>query len=304
MEIKKALNKRFRMIDLGTCTFYLGMTVTRDRPQRVLRLGQSAYLEKILRDHNMWESKPVATPIDGKLVAPEPGYKAPDKLRTQYQSAMGSLMYAMLGTRPDFAFSVSVISRYNSNPDANHWQAVKRVFRYIKGSISLQLTFRGPLLPLNGYTDADWAGDHDTQRSTSGYVFNVGSGAISWSSKRQPTVALSSCEAEYMGQTQATKEAIWLKMLLAQLDNLASKQSLQAVIIHCDNQGALALAKNPQFHSRSKHIDIQWHYQRERLEDGSVELRCIPTEEQIADGLTKALPREKFVKFCKALGLE
>ncbi len=197
----------------------------------------------------------------------------------------------MPGTRPDLAFSVSVISRYSSNPDVSHWQAVKQVFRYIKGSISLQLTFCGPLLPLSGYTDADWAGDHDTRRSPSDYVFSVGSGAISWSSKRQPTVALSSCEAEYLGRTQATKEAIWLKMLLAQLDTLTSKQSLQAVIIHCDNQGALALAKNPQFHSRSKHIDIQWHYQSERLENRSVELRYIPTEEQVADGLTKALPR-------------
>ena len=107
-----------------------------------------------------------------------------------------------------------------------------------------------------------------------------------------------------MGQLQATKEAVWLKSLLAQLDTFASNQSMQAIIIHCDNQGAIALAKNPDSHSRSKHIDIQWHYQRERLEDGSVELRYIPTEEQLADGLTKALPREQFTKFCKALGLE
>ena len=107
----------------------------------------------------MWECKPVATPMDGHLVASAPGYIAPDPFRLQYQSAIGSLMYAMLGTRPDQAFSVSVLSRYSSHPDAHHWQAVKRVFRYVKGSLSLQLTFRGPLLPLRGYTDADWAGD-------------------------------------------------------------------------------------------------------------------------------------------------
>lgn len=197
-------------------------------------------------------------------------------------------MYAMLGTRPDIAFAVSVVSRHASNPDSLHWQAVKRIFRYLKGSLKLQLTFRGPLQVLSVYSDADWAGDHDTRRSTSGFLFNIGSGAISWSAKRQPTVALSSCEAEYMGQTQATKEAIWLKSLLAQLDSSLAK-GVHAVIIHCDNQRAIALAKNPESHARSKHIDIQWHYQCERIEDGSVEFSYIPTEEQIADGLTKAL---------------
>lgn len=115
-------------------------------------------------------------------------------------------MYAMLGTRPDLAFSVSVVSRYASNPNPRHWQAVKRIFRYIRGTLSLQLTYRGKLSNLEGYTDADCAGDYDTRRSTSGYIFNVGNGAISWSSKRQPTVALSSCKAEYMGQTQPQKK--------------------------------------------------------------------------------------------------
>ena len=114
-------------------------------------------------------------------------------------------MYAMLGTRPDLAFAVSVVSRYSSNPTEAHWSAVKRIFRYIKGTLDIQLTFRGLLSSLTGYTDADWAGDRDTRRSPSGFVFNIGSGAISWSSKRQPTVALSSCEAEYMGQMQSDK---------------------------------------------------------------------------------------------------
>lgn len=172
--------------------------------------------------------------------------------------------------------------------------------------------------PLTGYTDADWAGDRDTRRSTLGFVFNIGSGAISWSSKRQPTVALLSCEAEYMDQTQATKEAIWLRDLLKQLDdptvkdpslalishNEATIYALNAIIIYCDNQGAMALAKNPQFHARTKHIDAQWHYQREKVEDGSVEFQYIPTEDQIADGLTKALPKDKFLIFRNALGLE
>lgn len=273
----------------------------------------------------MWDCKAVAVPIDSVLTASSQDYQATDSFRTQYQSAVGSLMYAMLGTRPDLAFSVSVVSRYASNPNPSHWQAVKRIFRYIRGTLSLQLTYRGEFSNLQGYTDADWAGDHDTRRSTSGYIFNVGSGANSWSSKRQPTVALSSCEAEYMGQTQATKEAVWLKFLLHELNapsskdlssaasskNLSSENTntitspgLYFVIIHCDNQGAIALAKNPQAHARSKHIDIQWHYQREKIEDGSVELRYIPTDQQIADGLTKPLSKDKFLAFRNAVGLE
>jgi hypothetical protein len=116
----------------------------------------------------------------------------------------------MLGTRPDLAFAVLVVSRFASNPTTTHLKAVKRIFRYLRSTIGIGLVFRGSIEPLTGYTDSDWAGDHDTRRSTSGYVFNIGSAAISWSSKRQPTVSLSSCEAEYIGQTNATKEAMWL----------------------------------------------------------------------------------------------
>ena len=159
---------------------------------------------------------------------------------------------------------------------------MKHIFCYIRGTLSLQLTYCGRLSNLEGYTDTDWAGNYDTCRSTSGYIFNVGSGAISWSSKRQPTtVALSSCEAEYMRQTQATKEPVWLKLLLQELNspssidvtgNPATHHTIRSVIIHCDNQGAIALRKNPQANARSKHIDIQWHYQREKIEDETVEL--------------------------------
>ena len=167
--------------------------------------------------------------------------------------------------------------------------------------MNLCLTFRGDLKPLMGYTDADWAGDQDTRRSTSGYVFGIGSGAISWQSKRQPTVALSTCEAEYIGQTQATKEAVWLKRLL---DQLNPQEHRYAVIIFCDNQGAMALAKNPQFHARTKHIDIQHHYVREQVAQGNVELEYIATDKQVADGLTKALCKDKFITFRNAIGLE
>lgn len=166
----------------------------------------------------------------------------------------------------------------------------------------MQLVFRGPLDVFSGYNDSDGAGDLTNRRSTSGFLFNIGSGAISWSSKRQPTVALSSCEAEYVAQTQAAKEAIWLRSLLVELLN--NNGELTATVIYGDNQGAIALAKNPQFHARTKHIDIQYHFVREKQPEGQVSLQYIPTEKQVADGLTKALPKDRFIAFGEAVGLE
>ncbi len=148
-----------------------------------------------------------------------------------------------------------------------------------------------------------------TRRSTSGYVFNVGSAAISWSSKRQATVALSSCEAEYMGQTQATKEAIWLRRLMEELnghlggEGTAVKGDPCAVVIFSDNQGAIALAKNPTHHARTKHIDLQQHFVREKVAEGHIQLDYVPTGDMVADGLTKPLAKDKFIQFRNALGL-
>lgn len=302
-EVKRSLHDRFSMTDLGPCSYYLGMTVRRDRVNRTVYLGQRAYIEKFLKEYDMWDVKPAATPMDKAPVPAPDEYDAPETLRTRYQRAVGALMYCMLGTRPDIAFAVSVVSRYSSNPTVAQWDSVVRIFRYLRATVDLELVFSDSLGPLTGFTDADWAGDHETRRSTSGYVFSIGSAAISWSSKRQPTVALSTCEAEYIGQTQATKEAVWLRSLLAEIARVGER-SLPSTIIYSDNQGVIALAKNPQFHGRSKHIDIQHHYVREKIVDGTVELTYIDTSRQIADGLTKALPREPFERFRKALGLQ
>jgi Reverse transcriptase (RNA-dependent DNA polymerase) len=305
-KIKDSLKQRFKMSDLGACHFYLGMEVIRDRPRRTLRLSQTAYLRKILQDFGMEHcNDKITTPMEtsSRLMPAEPGYEADSKFRRNYQSAVGSLMYAMLGTRPDLAFAVSVISRFSSNPTNAHWSAVKRIFRYVASTLDMSLVFRGELQPLEGYTDSDWAGDQDTRRSTSGYVFNLGSAAISWSSKRQPTVALSTCEAEYVGQKNAAKEAVWLQRFLKQIDP-NQDPGLGATIIYGDNQGAIALAKNAQYHGRTKHIDADVHFVRECVADGRVDLRYIPTTEQVADGLTKPLCRDKFVAFRKAVGVE
>jgi hypothetical protein len=244
------------MTDLGPYYFYLGLRITRNRRRRAIYLDQHGYIEKILQQFDIEYCTPADTPMTGsKLEKPGTEYTCSNAARTSYQSAVGSLIYLMLGTRPDIAYAISVLSRYCNNPDHTYEAGVKRVMRYLKGSKEYTLVYEGNITLLSGYTDADWGGDPDTRRSTSGYVFNIGSAAISWSSKRQPTTALSSCEAEYMGQTQATKEAIWLQRLFTELStvprgdgNAKAQQGPQAVIIYSDNQGAIALAKNPTNH--------------------------------------------------------
>ena len=299
--LKHALSQRFKMTDLGPCSYYLGMAVTRDRSRHIIRLNQRAYIKKILKEFGMLDCKPVSTPMDtSKIPEPTSDHIASNYLRHWYASAIGSLMYAMLGTRPDTAFAVSFCSRYLANPTLAHVTAVKRIFRYLKGTINLELTYTGELKDLTGFSDADWAGDTSTRRSTGGFVFHIGSAAISWQSKRQPTVSLSSCEAELMAQTQATKEAIWLRRLLS---DLHIKQTRGATRVYGDNQGALALARNPQHHSRTKHIHVQELWCRERQAAGDVNFQYIPTNEQVADVFTKPLPRDAFQRHRRALGL-
>ena len=293
------------MSDLGPCKYYLGMEVIRDRPNRTLKLSQRGYIEKVLRDFGFWDcNKKHDTPMatTDKLERAEPDYEPKPSTIKWYQRAVGSLMYAMLGTRPDIAYAVSVVSRYAAKPIQAHQSAVTRFFRYLRKTINYVLVFRGELAQLTGYSDSDWAGDYDTRKSTSGYVFSIGSAVISWSSKLQPTVALSSCEAEYIGQTNAAKEALWLRRLLDEIQPESANN--QATVIYCDNQGAIALAKNPQFHARTKHIDIQHHFVREKVNEGAVQLKYVETNDQVADGLTKALDKIKFEKFRKAIGLE
>lgn len=210
-------------------------------------------------------------------------------------------MYAMLGTRPDIAYAVSKCSRYMARPNASCIRAVKQVFQYLKTTIDLELVYRGNDLTLKGYTDADWGACKETRRSTSGYIFHLGSGAVSWSSKRQPTVSLSSFESELKGQTQATKEAVWIRRLLLELNATTNDVP---TIIYGDNQGAISAAHNPPPHGRGKHIAIQDRWCHEQVVAGEVDFKYIPTGDQVADGLTKPLPRAAFERFRKALGLE
>ena len=298
--IQELLHAEFEMTDLGPLTSFLGMEIRRNRPTRILHLSQRRYIETILERHGMSESAPVNTPADPhiRLLKTPAEHQADPANQQRYQSAVGSLMYAMVGTRPDLAFAVSAVSQHSTNPGATHWTAVRRIFRYLAGTRALGLIYGTGYC--GGYTDADWGAGED-RRSVGGYVFMVNGSAVSRVSKKQQSVVLSSTEAEYMALTQGVNEALWLGKLLADLGALKHQKEIKQV--QCDNQGAIALTKNPEYHARSKHIDIQFHFIRQHVETGAIELRYCPTHQMTADIFTKPLPRTQFEKHVVGLGL-
>jgi hypothetical protein len=206
-------------------------------------------------------------------------------------------MYLAVCTRPDIAQAVYKLARYMSKPMPAHWEAAKGVLRYVKGTAAYGITYsRGE--PLFGYADADWASDRDNRRSTTGYVFMLHGGAVSWKSRLQPTTAASSVEAEYMSASSATREAMFLRKLIADLG-----YAVEAVRIWDDNQGAISLIRNPITSDRSKHIDVQHHFVREKERLGYVSFEYCPTESMVDDMLTKPLPEAKFVQFRLSMGV-
>ncbi|KAG3230861.1 hypothetical protein PI124_g24042 [Phytophthora idaei] len=218
-----------------------------------------------------------------------------------YRSAVGGLMYLMVATRPDLAAAVGVLSQFAADPCPTHWQALKRVLRYLQATPTHGLEFsREDSCGVCGYSDADWAGDIESRRSTSGYAFMMNGGCISWGSKKQRTVALSSTEAEYMALSEATQEAVWLKVFLCELGEMASDEAIK---IYEDNQGSIALAKNPEFHKRTKHIDIRYHFVREKVEDSQVVLQYVSTTDMLSDIMTKAITAVQFEVLRNKLGI-
>ena len=216
-----------------------------------------------------------------------------DTTSYSYAEVVGSLLYLSVCTRPDIAQAVGAQARHVSKPTMRHWLALKGVLRYLAGTQDYGLVFTGSKSSLEVYCDADYAGDPDTRRSTTGYVFIMYGGVVSWSSRLQPSVALSTAEAEYMAAATATKEALWLRILLKD-----QECQDETVNIKCDNQGAIQLGKNPIASQRSKHIDVRYHFVREHVQSGDVIFKYCATQEMVADILTKPLPRAKFV-FCR-----
>jgi hypothetical protein len=218
--------------------------------------------------------------------------------KDSYTSLVGSMLYLSVCTRPDIAQAVGVLSKFMASPTTVHWQAAKGVLRYLAGTTSYGITF-GKGSGLLGYCDADYAGDLDTRRSTTGYVFTLHGGAICWTSKRQPTVAVSTTEAEYMAAANAVKEGLWLRILMRDLQ----LEGADNILIMADNQSAIKLLKNPISSVRSKHIDVIYHFARERVIRKEVQFKYVSTEQMVADMFTKAVPKDKLGFCCKQIGL-
>jgi transposase InsO family protein len=301
--LKKELSKVFAMKDLGPAKQMLGMHIVRDRTKNMLWLSQEKYVAKVLQRFNMINANFVGSPLpmNCKLNSEQCPKTEKDKAemrRVPYASAVGSLMYAMVCTRPDIAFAVGTVSRYMSNPGKEHWDAVKWILRYLKGTPNVCLRYGVGKPLLEGFTDSDMSGDADSSRSTSGYVMTYSGGAVSWQSRLQKVVALSTTEAEYMAAVEAGKELIWMRDFL---NELGVKQ--EEFLLHCDNQSAIHLAKNAAYHSRTKHIQRRYHWLRERVEENEFVLTKIHTNENGSDMLTKVLSFEKIVVCRQRIGL-
>ena len=206
-----------------------------------------------------------------------------------YQSVVGSLMYLATCTRPDIAYAVGMLARFASKPNRSHWTAAKRVLRYLRGTDNLGILYKGES-EIQGYSDADWVGDTDDRKSTSGYFFLIAKGPVSWKSRKQSTVALSTAEAEYVALSAAIQECMWIQRLLSELGNPPDGPTT----ILEDNQSSIAMARNPQFHGRAKHINIKHHFVREQGSNGSTKLQYCPTEDMLADVLTKGLAQQQY----------
>ena len=262
------------------------MEVLRNQPQGTITLSQCCcYVETIIDHFGLKDGQSISTPLETnakltKIDMPEVDTKT-------YQSVLGGLMYAMLAMRPDLAYAVGALSKHATCPGEVHFAALKRVYRYLRGTTDTCLIYRKTTdMSLLGYVNTDWAGDVDDRHSISGYTFITAGGAISWLSKKQPSVALSSTEAECMAAAAAAKEATWLKVLFSEIKPLLTCMPVKLLI---DNQLAMSLMKNATFHDQTKHIAIHHHYIREKVDEGEIVLEYLPTVEQVTDILTKPL---------------
>jgi hypothetical protein len=296
-EVKAFLANAFDITDLGPIRFCLGFEIDRNLPERTLHMHQHAFVVDLLTSSNMLDSKPCKTPLDPSVIlsasmCPESTADIRQMTSIPYRATVGSLLYLAVGTRPDIAAAVGVVCRYNSNPGPLHWEAVKHILRYLNGTRHHGILLGGSDTTCRGYADADWAGNPDTRNSTTGYVFMLGNAPVTWSSKLQKTVALSSCEAEYMALSAATQECVWIRSLLRDMG-----VSLTApTIIKEDNQGCIELTKSTKHHARTKHIDIRYHFIRERIESRDIQITYCATADMVADIMTKALHAPQFLR--------
>ena len=303
LHIKTEIRKAFGIKDLGPVKSFLGVQFERDMSTRELWLHQSLYIDTLLAEYGMVDCNSVATPLDPQhpLGLESDATVAPSNLLESYQRLVGSLLFLQMCTRPDLSFAVLLLSQHCASPLPRHFATARRVLRYLKGTKDLRLHYGGSSahLSLSGLSDADWAGDKSDRASTSAFIWSLAGGPVSWSSKKQSCVALSTAEAEYVALTRAVQEGIWIRNSLLAM-NLSCPSSLS---ISTDNLVAKSLAENDSIHGRAKHIDIRYHFIRSHLESGLFVISHVSSPLNSADLLTKPLSRLVFLSHVSRLGL-
>jgi hypothetical protein len=294
------------MKDLGEAKFVLGIEIHRDRTKGVLGLSQKAYIEKFLEKYGMHRCSPSPAPIVkgdryGTFQCPKNQYEKDQMKAVPYASAVGSLQYAQVCTRPDLAFVTGLLGRFQSNPGTEHWKLVKKVLRYLQGTKGLMLTYRKTdSLEIVGYSDSDYAGDE--RKSTSGYIFTLANGAISWKSTKQTTVTASSTMyAEFVACYEASGQVNWLKKFVPGLKVVDCIE--RPLRLYCDNYPAVQYTHNNKSSGAAKHIDIKYYVVKDRVRDQMISLEHISTAKMLADPLTKGLPPNVFKEHVAGMGM-
>ena len=294
-DFSKIMHDEFEMSMMGELNFFLGLQIK--QLEDGIFFNQSKYIRDMLRKFGLEDSKPIKTPMstETKLVKYEESESVDN---TKYRGMIGSLLY-LTASRPDIMFSVCLCARFQEDPKTIHLEAVKRIFRYIKGTTHLGLWYpKGTGLDTIVYADSDHAGDYVDRKSTSGTCTFVGHCLTSWFSKKQTSLAISTTEAEYVSAGKACQQALWMKQALVDYGI-----QLNEITIFCDNKGAIDLSKNPVQHSRTKHIEIRHHFLRDNVQKGNISIEKVSSEDNIADILTKPLKREPFNLLRLGLGL-
>ena len=296
-EFKKSMMLEFDMSGLGRMKHFLGVEV--EHCLDGIFICQKRYAQEVLARFGMVDSNAVKNPIvPGTKLSKDKGGVRIDE--TLFKQVVGSLMYLTV-TRPDLMYGVSLISGFMSNPTMSHWLAKKRILRYLKGTTDLGIFYKKgeSSLRIMAFTDSDYACDLDDRRSTSGFMFMLGSRVVSWSSKKQSVVALSTTEAKYIVAAFCACQCVYLRRVLEKL----GVEEKTGIVIMCDNSSTIQLSKNPMFHGKSKHIDVRFHFLRVLVNDGVVELSYCNSQDQIADIMTKPLKLEQFEKLHGMLGV-
>ena len=301
-ELKRLIRSCFEVKDLGKVNYLLGIRIQRFEDGSI-SMDQNQFIRNMLKEFNMENSKPVSTPLNpgqdlSKQQCPKTEEERMEMINVPFRQLIGKLLYLALATRPDLAYAVSKLGQYSSNPGKEHWVAAKRLLRYLQGTKDFKLSINPKNEEMSCWSDADWAGNKEDRRSTSGFCIRFGGSPIAWKCSKQTCVSLSTMEAEFVAVALCAREVIWIRMLLSELTG-----KCKTFNIFCDNQAAINFVRNHVISSRSKHIDIRNHFVRDLMSQQVIDINYISTNENAADLLTKPLTKDKVINFRKHLGI-